>query len=148
MSNNKQQTAAKQIKKYLELPHRETVISTNTLQTKPFDNQKIEIMSNNKQSSVEWFAQKLYETLEIRGDGYVIDSLLDLAKAMHKEEIIDAHRVQYDYSYSQIDPKKVTGEQYYNETFGGNNEQAMIDYNKMEEESEMDNYNEMKDEQQ
>jgi hypothetical protein len=35
-----------------------------------------------------------------------------------------------------------------NEKFGGNNEQAMIDYNKMEEEWEMDNYNEMKDEQQ
>lgn len=31
---------------------------------------------------------------------------------------------------------------------GGNNEQAMIDYNKMEEEWEMDNYNEIKDEQQ
>ena len=41
MSNNKQ------IKKNLELPHRETVISTNTIQTKPFDNQKT--MSNNKQ---------------------------------------------------------------------------------------------------
>jgi hypothetical protein len=39
-------------------------------------------MSNNKQSSVEWFAQQLYETLEIKGDGYVIDSLLDLAKEM------------------------------------------------------------------
>ena len=50
MSNNKQQTEVKQIKKNLELPHRETVISTNTLQTKPFDNQKIETMSNNKQS--------------------------------------------------------------------------------------------------
>jgi len=38
-------------------------------------------MSNNKQqTAVEWFAQKLYETLEIKGDGYVIDSLLDLAK--------------------------------------------------------------------
>jgi hypothetical protein len=45
-------------------------------------------MSNNKQSSsIEWFAQQLYETLEIKGDGYVIDSLLDLAKAMHKEEM-------------------------------------------------------------
>ena len=52
MSNNKQQTEVKQIKKYLELPHRETVISTNTIQTKPFDNQKIN-MSNNKQSSVK-----------------------------------------------------------------------------------------------
>ena len=41
MSNNKQ------IKKNLELTHRETVISTNTIQTKPFDNQKT--MSNNKQ---------------------------------------------------------------------------------------------------
>ena len=39
-------------------------------------------MSNNKQSSVEWFAQQLYETLKIKGDGYVIDSLLDLAKEM------------------------------------------------------------------
>ena len=50
MSNNKQQTEVKQIKKNLELPHRETVISTNTIQTKPFDNQKT--MSNNKQTSV------------------------------------------------------------------------------------------------
>lgn len=52
MSNTKQQTEVKQIKKNLELPHRETVISTNTIQTKPFDNQKIN-MSNNKQSSVD-----------------------------------------------------------------------------------------------
>jgi hypothetical protein len=109
MSNNKQQTAAKQIKKHLELPHRETVINTNTLQTKPFDNQKIN-MSNNKQSSVEWFAQKLYETLEIRGDGYVIDSLLDLAKAMHKQECVDLlnhHNDIFD-----------TSEEHYNKTFG------------------------------
>ena len=42
MSNNKQ------IEKPLELPHQETIVGTNTLQTKPFDNQKIEIMSNNK----------------------------------------------------------------------------------------------------
>ena len=41
MSNNKQ------IEKPLELPHQETIVGTNTIQTKPFDNQKI--MSNNKQ---------------------------------------------------------------------------------------------------
>ena len=35
-----------------------------------------------------------------------------------------------------------------NKIQGGKNEQPMIDYNAMEEESEMDNYNEMKDEQQ
>ena len=33
------------------------------------------------------------------------------------------------------------------EAFGDNNEQAMIDYNKMEEEWEMENYNEMNNEQ-
>ena len=44
-------------------------------------------MTNNKQqTAVEWFAQQLYETLEIKGDGYVIDSLLDLAKEMEKEQ--------------------------------------------------------------
>ena len=52
MSNNKQ------IKKNLELPHRETVISTNTIQTKPFDNQKT--MSNNKQS------MKLYTEEQVK----------------------------------------------------------------------------------
>jgi hypothetical protein len=41
----------KPIKKYLELPHMETIISANTLQTKPFDNQKVETMSNNKQTT-------------------------------------------------------------------------------------------------
>jgi hypothetical protein len=47
-------------------------------------------MTNNKQqTAVEWFAQQLYETLEIKGDGYVIDSLLDLAKEMEKERMID-----------------------------------------------------------
>jgi hypothetical protein len=76
-------------------------------------------MSNNKQSSVEWFAQKLYETLEIRGDGYVIDSLLDLAKAMHKSEIIWAHGIKMK---GVNNHKCVSGEQYYNETFGDNNE--------------------------
>jgi|LakMenE01Jun11ns_1017448.scaffolds.fasta_scaffold9482225_2 hypothetical protein len=103
----------KQIEKPLELPHQETIVGTNTIQTKPFDNQKTENMSNNKQSSVEWFAQKLYETLEIRGDGYVIDSLLDLAKAMHKKECVDllnTHNDIFD-----------TSEDHYNQTFGGNN---------------------------
>ena len=70
-------------------------------------------MSNNKQSSVEWFAQKLYETVEIKGDGYVIDSLLDLAKAMHKQECVDLlnhHNDIFD-----------TSEEHYNKTFGCNN---------------------------
>ena len=76
-------------------------------------------------SSIEWFAQKLYETLEIMGDGYVIDSLLDLAKAMHKEEIIEAfdEGQEYEYQYHINSTPKFDSETYYNETFGGNNEQ-------------------------
>jgi len=88
-------------------------------------------MSNNKQngnqvpdvrkmgSSVEWFAQQLYETLEIKGDGYVIDSLLDLAKAMHKEEIIKAWK-KGDGEFDKVSDKMSL--EYYNETYGGNNE--------------------------
>ena len=106
-------------------------------------------MSNNKQSSVEWLVdriknQHLYPFISL-------NELEKQAKAMHKEEITKA----FDFGDYNIDlpdgtweQKYKSPEQYYNETFGGNNEQAMIDYNAMEEESEMDNYNEMKDEQQ
>jgi hypothetical protein len=45
MSNNKQ------IEKPLELPHQETIVGTNTIQTKPFDNQKT--MTDNKQAPKE-----------------------------------------------------------------------------------------------
>ena len=65
-------------------------------------------------SSIEWFAQKLYETLEIRGDGYVIDSLLDLAKAMHKDEMIKAWKNgdgQYDKTAEQF------ANDYYKQTY-------------------------------
>lgn len=83
-------------------------------------------MSNNKQSSsIDFYRSRI---IQITADGLnkrITGEQWDLlerkayeqAKAMHKEEITDAHGVQYDYSYSQIDPKKVTGEQYYNETF-------------------------------
>ena len=67
MSNNKQ------IKKYLELPHRETVISTNTLQTKPFDNQKIETMSNNKQqTAVKQFVATFKTSIQIGPDDWKV----------------------------------------------------------------------------
>ena len=79
-------------------------------------------MSNNKQSSVERMFQ---EMLGIQQEGIKLTfdenlALLEKYKAMHKDEITKAHGNQYDYSYSQIDPKKVTGEQYYEQTFGGN----------------------------
>jgi hypothetical protein len=110
-------------------------------------------MSNNKQSSVEWYIIERHN-IEIQSrlgkisptqyDEQLI-KIEEQAKAMHKSEIIWAHGIKMK---GVNNHKCVSGEQYYNETFGGNNEQAMIDYNKMEEEWEMDNYNEIKDEQQ
>jgi hypothetical protein len=47
----------------------------------------IEQMSNNKQSSIEWLAQQLYEQMEMCGDGGVYDKIIKQAKTMHKEEI-------------------------------------------------------------
>ncbi len=126
MSNTKQQTEVKQIKKYLELPHRETVISTNTIQTKPFDNQKIN-MSNNKQSSVEWYIIERHN-IEIQSRLGKISStqydeqlikIEEQAKAMHKSEIVWAHGIKMK---GVNNHKCVSGEQYYNETFGDNNE--------------------------
>ena len=75
-------------------------------------------MSNNKQSSVEWLAIAIYEKFKMEGNGNELNDLVEQAKAMHKEEIEDA----WDLSRRDID-YPANGEQYYNERFGGNNEQ-------------------------
>ena len=70
-----------------------------------------------KQSSVELFAIALYEKGFLKGNGNDINDLLEEHKAMHKEEVQDAYRISPNnelWSNSGID--------YYNETFGGNNE--------------------------
>ena len=121
MSNNKQ------IEKKLKLPHRETVISTNTIQTNPFDNQKTTTMSNNKQSSVEFF---LYEMFSLLGEfenkalpSYKIMDLFEQAKAMHKEE----HGKTWDKSIENFEARGrnemrawVDFDEYYNETYESN----------------------------
>lgn len=78
-------------------------------------------MSNNKQSSVEFF---LYEMFSLLGEfenkalpSYKIMDLFEQAKAMHKEEIARA------YQEGLIDSMNHAPKHYYNETFGGNNEQ-------------------------
>jgi hypothetical protein len=85
-------------------------------------------MSNNKQqTAVGWFAQQIeilhydYWAEHISKDekNQRLKQLKEKANAMHKEEIIKAHGIKFDYSYSQIDPKKITGEQYYQQTYGG-----------------------------
>ena len=74
-------------------------------------------MSNNKQSSVEWLDEKLsglhfeYLTGEITNSEFNERKkvLMAEAKAMHKDEIMEAHFAPKYGCFS---------EQYYNETFG------------------------------
>ena len=84
-------------------------------------------MSNNKQSSVEWYIIERHN-IEIQSRLGKISStqydeqlikIEEQAKAMHKEEIKDA---QIDGSMnSTLVEYRIP--HYYNETFGGNNEQ-------------------------
>ena len=86
-------------------------------------------MSNNKQSSVEFF---LYEMFSLLGEfenkalpSYKIMDLFEQAKAMHKEEIVNAYANGDNDGYRYMNNQKQEfehSEQYYNETFGGNNE--------------------------
>ncbi len=86
-------------------------------------------MSNNKQSSVEFF---LYEMFSLLGEfenkalpSYKIMDLFEQAKAMHKTEI---GKVAEDWwnegaGYMYDGQREYNSfEQYYNETFGGNND--------------------------
>ena len=85
-------------------------------------------MSNNKQSSVEWYSVKR-DVLEIEvrlgklsANEYAeeLAKAEQQAKAMHKEEVINAHTIGYVIGGGNgyiHEP-----EQYYNETFGGNND--------------------------
>ena len=82
-------------------------------------------MSNNKQSSVEWYIIERHD-IEIQSRlGKISPIEYDAkltkaeqqAKAMHKEEI----RKAYCYGEHYKDTKLTTD--YYNENYGGNNEQ-------------------------
>ena len=62
-------------------------------------------MSNNKQSSVEWLAEIIrFANKELYAEMF---DEIEQAKAMHKEEIMNANE----------DLSTANGEQYYNETF-------------------------------
>ena len=83
-----------------------------------------------EKSSLELFAIALYEGGFLQGNGDEINALLEQHKAMHKEEIKDAYNQGYrdgEHDASNI-PLSIgdiseynNAEQYYNETFGGNN---------------------------
>ena len=69
------------------------------------------LMSNNKQSSVEWLYNKMYEHR-----GNITIEEFEQSKAMHKEEIIKC----YNESWHLRDKPYRTAEKYYNETFKNN----------------------------
>lgn len=73
---------------------------------------------NNKQSSLEWLVEELWQTSK---DRFIWSDLLEQAKEMHKEEIKNAvgvgSQLDRDYLYGYHDK----AEQYYNETFEGGN---------------------------
>ena len=74
-------------------------------------------MTNNKQSSVDAIIQFMKENQYFIGND--LYQFFEQAKAMHKEEIVDAHNRGI-----WAEPKPFDdGEHYYNETFGGNNGQ-------------------------
>ena len=80
-------------------------------------------MSNNKQSSVEWLIEQILLKHPIITQflpNWNFDkSIIEQAKAMHKEEIKNA--IMFGDCRGQISTY-ATSEQYYKETFGGNNE--------------------------
>ena len=84
-------------------------------------------MSNNKQSSVEYFHDAVNDIIANKrpcNSNEVAKILLE-AKAMHKEEIIEAfdEGQEYEYQYHIDLTPKFYSETYYNETFGGNNDE-------------------------
>ena len=89
-------------------------------------------MSNNKQSSVEWLVEQLKEydfseeddTYVIKIQSWVLTEKHEQAKAMHKEEKIKFATDFFFWWYNQTSGTNTVEavEKYYNETFGGNNE--------------------------
>ena len=85
-------------------------------------------MSNNKQSSVEWLYNKMYEHR-----GNITIEEYEQAKAMRKQELIDFHvgvmklglfkeqGISWEDDYLPV--IKNIAEQFYNETFNNNEQQ-------------------------
>lgn len=75
-----------------------------------------------KQTAVEWYNSKVIELMTQREQGNIdvlefrnqLDLLLEQAKAMEKEQIIETYNKAHSDGYKDIDK---FGEQYYDETF-------------------------------
>ena len=79
-------------------------------------------MSNNKQSSVEWFAQESWKLrVELEGGKISLGEyankyyqLKEQAKAMHRQEIVNA------VDGFPLENRNLNGIEYYEQTYGGN----------------------------
>jgi len=70
-----------------------------------------------KQTSVEWLQKQLEcfgNKHELQMSWATVDELLEQAKAMEKEQIIDAAA---DHCYPTCELARIDAEQYYNKTF-------------------------------
>jgi hypothetical protein len=67
-----------------------------------------------KQTAVEWLVDKLNE---LEFDLRLIPNHIEQAKAMEKEQIVDA------VDGFPLDKRHLDGEKYYNETYGGQDEE-------------------------
>lgn len=86
-------------------------------------------MSNNKQSSIDWLANEISIYLNFDQRLY-LKELIEQSNAMHKEEMLTAMNIAFrdglyiaDESYGESYKSPYDDwEDYYNKTFGGNNE--------------------------
>ena len=84
-------------------------------------------MSNKKQSSVDWLFEQLCSEKfswikDSNGKIYfdkITSDLLQQAKAMHKEEMFEYIKQKYCIGRMSLEFHTLEFEQYYNETFGG-----------------------------
>jgi hypothetical protein len=102
-------------------------------------------MNNKQQTAVEWLIEQMPLGIRKALSENGID--FEQAKEMEKGKMIDfAFNFYYDFSkvagvpFNLISENRINAEDYYDKTYE-DPEQAIIDYNKMEEESEMDDYN-------
>jgi hypothetical protein len=71
----------------------------------------------NKQSSVQWLFQKLWDTPK---DKFEWQSIFLMAHQMHQEEVALAFNIGEHEGFIQKNARN--GTEYYNETFGGQDE--------------------------
>ena len=71
-----------------------------------------------KQTAVEWLLLRISIAGVSQGTGLYLDELLDQAKQMEKDQIIDSFGVGCQVESTRLIGYQDIAEQYYNETYG------------------------------